>query len=386
MDIHQLRKALPITRDWVYMNTGWAGPSPEPVLQRIRETLAQEALAGPASREGLALARGVREETRTAIAGLVNTAPEDIAITHSTTEGVYVVLYGIDWKPGDELLICDLEHPALTRPAQVLAQRYGVRTVEPAISPQAGGGEALEAITSALSPKTRLMALSHIQFTCGLRMPIREIAQAVHEHGVPLLVDGAQSVGHIQVDMQELECDFYAFSGQKWLMGPVGTGALYVRHDRRAMLEPLFTTNALADEREGGRSPLGRFAVASESPGLVAGFGQAARMAAETGIDAIERHIMHLSTLLRDQASDVPGCTLLGPREPDTACGLVTVHMAGWEPEELVSALQDQFRIVARAVHHPDGVRFSTAYFNTEDEVEQVATALAELAEAKDSH
>jgi selenocysteine lyase/cysteine desulfurase len=383
MDAQQLRDSLPVTRDYIYLNTGWAGPTPESVLRRISVTLEREAEIGPASSEGLALTRGIIDEARAAIASLVGADAEDVIVTHSTTEGVNVVLHGMEWKQDDELLICDLEHPALTGPAQVLAQRYGVRVVRAVISPQARQAQVLEAVKSAISSKTRLVALSHIQFTCGLLMPIKEIAKAAHERGVPLLVDGAQSIGQLEVNMDELESDFYALSGQKWLMGPVGTGALYVRREHRPMLEPLFTTNAIADEREGSRSPLARFQIASQNPGLVAGLTEAVRMAAETGMAEVERQVMLLANLLRERVVSISGCTLLSPSAPESACGLVTVGLDGWPPDALQTALLERFSIVARVVRNPDGVRFSTAYFNTEREMEQVGEALGQIGATK---
>ena len=379
MDVQQLRDCLPVTSELVYMNTGWAGPTPVPVLQRISETLEREAQIGPASAAGLAFTKGVTGEARVAIANLLGAQAEDVCITHSTTEGVNVVLHAMEWKPGDELLICDLEHPALAVPSGVLAERYGVKVVQPHIGPQAGQGKILEAVVSALTPKTRLVALSHIQFTCGLLMPVREIAQAARERGVPFLVDGAQSVGQLEVDVEEMGCDFYTVSGQKWLMGPVGTGALYVRGDYRERLEPLFTTNAIADDRGQGRSPLARFAVASQSPGLVAGFTEAVRIAAEAGMARIETHVMGTANLLREAVASIPGATLLSPETSESACGLVAVDLEGWSPGDAVADLQERSGIVARVVHNPDGVRFSTAYFNTAQEVEQVAAALERM-------
>jgi selenocysteine lyase/cysteine desulfurase len=199
--------------------------------------------------------------------------------------------------------------------------------------------------------------------------------------GIPVLVDGAQSFGQVDVNLSDLGCDFFALSGQKWLMGPAGTGALYVSPERRDMLEPLFSTNALESGRENTqRRHLARFSLVSQSPGLVAGFSESLRLAADTGISQIEQRAMSLSNLLRERVTTLSGCNLLSPTSPGSACGLVTVGLDGWPPEELVTALQERFGIVARTVHGPDGVRFSTHFFNTTSEVEKVAEVLERLA------
>ena len=379
MNVEQLRDNLPVTKDMVYMNTGWSGPMPVPVLNRIRDILEQEAEGGPASIKGLALTRGLQDEARAALGALVNADPDDLLLTHSTREGLDVVIYGMEWQPGDELLICDLEHPALTSPGDVLAQRNGVVVKNPNISYTAQQGEILETIAAAITPNTKLVALSHIQYTCGLRMPIKEIARASHERGAPLLVDGAQSVGHIEVDLADLGADYYALPGQKWLLGPNGTGALYVDPARRDGLEPLFSTNELEAGRAYERSPLARFNLVSQNPGLIAGLSECARIASEIGIDAIEERAMLLSDLMRAEAASIDGCTLLSPTSHESACGLVTVSLEGWPPGDLVAVLQERFSIVGRTVRDPDGIRFSAHFFNTEREVEQVVNALKQL-------
>ena len=311
---------------------------------------------------------------------MLGAAEDDVILTHSTREGVNVVIYGIDWKPGDELLICDLEHPALTTPAKVVAERVGVRVTSAPITTMSTFEESLDLVKSAITERTRLVALSHIQYTCGLRLPIGQITQAAHAAGVPVLVDGAQSVGQIAVNVTELGCDFYTMSGQKWLMGPVGTGALYVSPDGSEMLDPLFSTRALEAERYGfRRGALGRFSLVSNSPGLAAGLTESLRIVSEVGIGRIENHAMNLGNMLRQRASMIKGCELLSTNDQESACGLVTLGLDGWPPEELVSTLQDRFNIVGRTVHGPDGVRFSTHYFNTASEVDKVAEVLERL-------
>ena len=380
MNVQELRANLPITSDTVYMNTGWSGPMPLPVLRRIHDALEEEAKLGPASAKGLAYARGITSEAKAAVGSLINAEPEDVFITHSTTEGVNIVIHGLQWEPGDELLTCDLEHPALTVPSGVLKERHGVQVVSPTVPLDSRQSAIVEIITSALTKKTKLVALSHVQFTCGLRMPIAEIAGACKARGVPLLVDGAQGAGHVTVDVQALGCDFYTVSGQKWLLGPTGTGALYVNRDYRERLEPAFTTNALEAGRENPRDPLARFSLSSQNPGLVAGFAETVQTATETGAKVFEERAMELGGLLRGLTGTIPGCMVLGPEEAESASGLVTISLAGWQPAELVATLQGRHHIVGRNVHNPDGVRFSTAYFNTAEEVEQVAAVLAELA------
>ncbi len=380
MDPGHLRDLLPLTRDFVYLNTGWSGPSPKPVVDRVREVLEQESEAGPASQAGLDLARMASEDAQRAIGRLIGAAAEDVHLTHSTSEGVNIVVHGLDWQPGDELLICDLEHPALKKPAEVVAERRGVSVVTANVPPRASQADAFGRISDAMSARTRLVALSHVQFTCGLRMPLEEIALEARRRGILFLVDGAQGPGHLPVNVQNLGCDFYALSGQKWLMGPSGTGALYIRPDHQQKLEPILTTSLVESRAAQARSLSSQLSLGSHSPGLLAGMTEAVRIAEELGPARVLEYVLSLSDLLRDRVLGIPGCSLLSPSNAESSCGLVTIALDGWRPEELASVLDQRRHIVARVVRSPDGVRFSTAPFNTEDEIERVAGALFALA------
>ena len=141
-------------------------------------------------------------------------APEQVALTSSTTQGIGLVTAGLDWAAGDEVITTTEEHPGLTSPLDVLARRFGieVRAVE------------AERVLDAISPATRMVAVSHVLWTTGRVLDMAAISARAHEVGAWLLVDGAQGAGNIEVDPAALGVDFYAFSGQKWLLGPEGSG------------------------------------------------------------------------------------------------------------------------------------------------------------------
>ncbi|HWO73536.1 MAG TPA: aminotransferase class V-fold PLP-dependent enzyme [Dehalococcoidia bacterium] len=386
MSFPELRASIPATRDTIYMNTGFTGPSPEPVIRRMREVLERESSVGPASVEGLAQSRRIAEEAREAVAELLNADPDEVAITHGTTEGLHVVIYGLDWRPGDEFVTCTLEHPALATPAGVLEERYGVTVKRVEIPPNAAPSLALEMIASALTPRTKLVALSHVQFSCGLKLPAKQIVDAAHRAGTLIALDGAQTGGQLALDVHALGVDFYSISGQKWCLGPQGTGALYVRRDHHRLLAPLFTTHAMADSRAipgegpGGGNPLARFRIASQSPALTAGFAEAVRLLTSLGVGEIEAYTHGLGARLRSGLSSIPGCTVTGPLAAEASCGLTAVAVEGWEPRDLVDALWERYRIAVRAVANPAAIRFSTGAFNTEEEVDRVLEAMRALA------
>lgn len=378
MNVQSLRDSLPFTSNCLYLNAGFACSPPLPVLERITTTLEQEASVGPGSPAGLILAKDIDENARNVIANFVGANPDDIQITHSSREGISIILYGIRWRPGDNLLLCDLEHPSLSTPAEVLAWRMGVKVVKPKFDSQATHSEILQAIEASMSRNTRLIALSHIQYGGGLLMPVQEIAGVARERDILFFVDGAQSVGQIAVNVGELSCDFYALSGQKWLMGPVGTGALYVRPESQDKLEPLFTTHEIEARYQSPYPPLSHFALTSHNTGLVAGLAEAVRLQDEIGVDRIEGRIRGLAALLRRRLETLP-VRVLSATSPSSSAGIVTISVSDWPSRALVTELRTRFKIVARGVNAPEGVRFCTAYFNTEEEIEQVVSGLDEL-------
>jgi L-cysteine/cystine lyase len=385
MDLLSLRNSISLTQEQIYMNTGWIGPSPQPVIDIVRDALELEARSGPASLEGLALSRHASEEARIAVAGLLNAEPDEILLTHGTTEGVHVVLHGYPWQPGDELLTCNLEHSAVATPAAVIEERHGVTVQRVELAADASAGEILEAVAAALTLRTRIVALSHIEYTCGLRLPMEAIIRLAHEAGALVLVDGAQTGGAIAVDVRQLRADFYSISGQKWLLGPQGTGAMFFNRDHMAAIEPLFTTHTLVNNRALmtetlAPATLNRYRLASQSPALIAGFAKAVGIAAEIGVENVEAHSLELADDLKGATGSIPGVTLTGPRDRDVACGLVALAIDGWQPAHIVKELWEQRRIAARAVNNPPAVRFSLHGFNTHEEVALVAEAIEDIA------
>ena len=159
--------------------------------------------------------------TRQAIADLLGAHSDSIAFTRNATDGHNIVLQGIKWQPGDELLISDQEHPALSHPAAYLLDsgKVAVRVFNVSADPNV----TQQNVASALGPKTRLIAFSHVSCESGIRLPATEICHLAQSHGALTLVDGAQSLGAMPEDVKDLNCDFYVSNGHKWLCGPKGT-------------------------------------------------------------------------------------------------------------------------------------------------------------------
>jgi L-cysteine/cystine lyase len=212
------RAQFPVFERVSYLNAGTEGPVPAAAAEAARQRIEFEACHG---RSGKAFFEGVLEmagSLRAAYARLLGCESEQVALTGSTTDGVNTVLAGLDLRPGDEILTSDEEHPGLLAPLGQARRRQGIRLrVVP-----------FERVAEEVSSETRLVACSHVSWVSGRVID----AAALKDGGALVLLDAAQAIGAIPVDVQELGCDFYAASGQKWLCGPEGSGCLFIREER----------------------------------------------------------------------------------------------------------------------------------------------------------
>jgi L-cysteine/cystine lyase len=215
----EARAQFPVLERFAYLNAGTLGPLSRGTVDAMAERLRFDQEHGRGGRAWFENMLALRSRVRAQIATLLGTSAERVALTGSTTDGCNIVVAGLDLGPGDEVVTTDAEHPGLLLPLHVSGAK--VRLAEVAARPTAS---ALETVLSCITPRTRLLALSHVLWTTGQRMPVHELKR---ESGLPVLVDGAQSVGAIPLELGEL--DYYTVSCQKWLCGPDPSGALYVR-------------------------------------------------------------------------------------------------------------------------------------------------------------
>ncbi len=380
-DSTALREAIPFLQDRVYLNTGTEGLLAEPVLAGYQAAIARQEREGHAALEWR---YAELEHARRVVAELLHVHADTIAFTRNATDGHNVVLFGVDWKPGDELLISDQEHPALSHPAAYLQNRHEVRVRVFAVdrNPQV----TLQKVNGALSERTRLIAFSHVSCESGIRLPAKEICKLVRGHGAWSLLDGAQSLGAIPVDLQALGCDFFVSNGHKWLCGPKGTGILYVEENHlealtlNAVGAGTFEEFAWSDENfHYDLRPSARcFEFGTRNQAALVGLREAIAWLHELGLHNVYAHIGDLVQQAHSVLSDIPGVDIVTPHTADESAGIITFHLPERIPSEVAQALWDQ-GIITRHTTTPPGVRASAAYFNTEQDIERLAAALQSL-------
>lgn len=386
LKLEQIRAQLPAVQRAAYLNAGTCGPLPTAAAEAMAEAAQRELEVGRADTAGYLAFAETTLRARTALGQLFSVDPGTIALTHHTTEGMNIITWGIEWHPGDEVVTTNIEHEGGLYPLYMVRARRGVtlRFADVGL-----GADPLPAVERALGPRTRLLVISHVSYSSGARFPLGEIIQLAHSRGVMVAVDGAQSAGVFDLDFAALEVDFYALPGQKWLCGPEGTGALYVRLDRLADLQPTFVGYSSFEHQDwaGYFIPTpgaARYHVGSlYRPGIV-GQLAALRWFQETvGPTWAYERIAHLAQRCRELLQGLEGVRMVTP--PHRQAGLINFTPLGWSPRRMVGlvlALIKLGYLVRSIPHEPYCLRVSTGFYNTEQELVGLRDALGELLEA----
>lgn len=378
-----LREHFPVTQNWIYMNTGASGPCPDVALLAIDQWHQFASREGPFSPQVFEKGEEILEKTRQHFASLLQTQPDQIALTHNTTEGINLILTSFPFQPEDEVLTTDLEHDSVLLPVfhgsrQGRFQHRLLRLQE--------GQSPLKALQENLGPRTRLFVVSHIAFCNGWRFPLKEMIQLCHSAGVSVLVDGAQSIGQIPIDVKDLEADFYTVPGHKWLMGPDGTGALYLSSSWLEELQPLWVgwashSGASLDGTYRLKPDARHFELATMDVSVFAGLSAGIELMASVGWEALYRQILEKADLLRQYLSQRPEVEVVTPPKEYQRTGLVAFNLKGVPAPKVVQELYTRYKIIVRSVGGcwPSVIRASVNFFQSVEEIEQLVEALERI-------
>ena len=388
--VEAVRLELPVLERLVYLTTGTAGPLPRRTVAAITAENERQMLDGRINfkvfmEEYFPLLSDIRAR----FARVLGADVGEVAITHHTTEGMNIAIWGLNWQAGDEIVITSHEHEAGLLPAYAAARRYGLELRVVDLADLSGDADSVEAsIIAALSPRTRLVVLSHVTFTTGAVLPVQAVAKAAHRQGALVAVDGAQSAGAIPIDVHALDVDFYAVPGQKWLCGPEGVGALYVRKACLSALAPMYI-GIFALRDFGAMDLTGQFLPAPDArryeqssvywPALY-GMRESLRWLEEDlGWSWLFERTAAITARCRALLGEMPGVTL---HTPARQAGLMAFSLAGLEAQDVAMQLSQQ-GILIRSIPHYDWLRVATGFFTTEADVIRLRDGLVALQSAK---
>ena len=367
-----IRLQFDLRSGWTFLNHGTQGPTPRAVTDvyhRIIDELAQDPAAN--LREGI---NSVRER----LARFVNADTDEVALTRSTTEGMNIFAHGLDWKPGDEVVIGTHEHFGGVQPYQTLRERVGIKIVDVEIpAPPVTVEQIITAYKNALTSRTRLIVVSHVSYVTGLVAPIRELAELAHREGLLISVDGAQSFGVLPIDLRNSGVDHYAGSGQKWFLAGTGTGISYIRRELHKTVWPLSGYHDLKADQHGPYAGQRYERVGQKNVPSLFAIGAALDFQVTIGAENISQRVRELSARLRSGLRDIPAVRLWTADDPALTAGLTTFTTGDIAPAEFVKALQEKYQIVIRPIKHAEvnAVRASTHFFNEPEEVDRLVSA-----------
>lgn len=388
--IEDAREDFPIMKDLIYMDSAATSLSPVPVISAMNEyELRYRANVGRGVHRLAMVATQKYADAHNKIASFIGAKQGHVVITKNTTEAINMVACGLEWKKGDRIVTTLLEHHSNYLPWLRLRERHGVdlRIIPPG---QDGTFDPV-LFEDAINDTTKLVALTQASNVLGSITPVKEISALCREHGSRLLVDGAQSVPHIPVDVEETGCDYLCFSGHK-MLGPTGTGVLWMKSPD---ISPLLVGGGMISDvtvdhytEAGGFQ---RYEAGTPPVGSCIGLGKAVEYLNGIGMEIIRDHENILTTRLIEGLSSIKGVTVHGPQTGKNRIGVVSFSVENLHPHDVAHILDEAAGIMVRSGEHcciplmrhigtPDGtVRASLHLYNNADDVERLIVTVEEI-------
>ena len=379
-----VRAALPSLGAGIQLNTGSVGPLPAEAAAAMAQLEAYERDTGRADfAYYLELLQRI-DEARAGVAAVLGADIAEVGLTHATTDGMNIGTWSVDWQPGDVAVTTTHEHAGGLGPLYALRDRMGVEVRYAEFDGAASDDEIVAAFDRLITPGTRLVSFSHVLWTTGMVLPVRRIAELAHERGAVVIVDGAQAAGAVRFAVGDLGVELYSIPGQKWLLGPEGTGAVWVRRDYIPKARLTFgghfafesydsrgSAKLFDDARRFEATPFHRPSVV----GLARAIGW---LTMYVGLDYVYRHGGEMAHYAADRLAEIDGVTLLTPR--DRMANLVSFRIAGWPAQDALDELAARTFAIARTLPLVDALRISPGFWTSTEELDRYVDGVRLLA------
>ncbi|MCB0697394.1 MAG: aminotransferase class V-fold PLP-dependent enzyme [Chitinophagaceae bacterium] len=365
-----VRQLFPLTKDKIYLNNGTLGPSPYPVIEATREGMMRSDEYGDYS----GYEKGID-----AIAEFVGADKKEIALTHNVTEGINIACWGLPLHKHDEVIITDQEHVGNALPWLNRHKLHGIELKT--FTPAPTAAETLERVAALITRKTRAIAVPHMPCTIGQVLPVKEICTLARDKGIYSCIDGAHGPGMMPIDLHDMGCDTYASCCHKWMLGPKGTGFLYVREGFLDTLQPYFVGGGSSKEEwdlvdtvymPGYADSAHRYFGGTQSLGLAKGVIAAVGFMNSIGMENVTARIKYLGGYLQERLIALDDkVRLLTPTEPRSFCGINSFRIKGTNYKDFYKkCAAADIRIRAVPEDGMDCLRISTHIYNNKKEID----------------
>jgi len=396
LNTEAIRKDFPFLKEGrVYLDSTASSLTPEPVIQRMIEYYHDyRANVGRGIYRASRRATDEFEAARERIARFIGAGRDELILLRNSSEALNLIANGVQFMRGDRVVLTIQEHHSNFVIWQRAKERFGLDLR--IVKSDRQGFFNLSDFEAAIDGKTRLVSIAHVSNVLGVRLPVKEVAKLAHEQGSLVAVDGAQSVPHSRVDVGELGCDFFAFSGHK-MCGPTGAGGLFIRGDLQESVEPLCVGGGTIEDVgiDYYRLRRGPYKYEAGTPAIAEsiGLGAAADYLSSIGMQNISDHEQALTRRMMDRLPEVPGLNLYGPPKAGDRAGIFSFNIEGMNSHDVALALDSVAGIMVRSGHHcalplmkgllgvaEGSVRASVYLYNTLSEVDLFVDTLSEIA------
>lgn len=378
----EFRKLLPAAEKYTYMNSAGCGPLAKPVLDRMVQTFTTMAEEGQVNVKVHRELKELLEQVRMDVAAFIHAEPKEIFFVRCIAEGLNLINRMFSFEPGDEFLISDQENPASILPCFVLGPELHTST---AVFKGTGNKEdIIRQFQEALTDRTKMAVISHVFHTTGAAIPAEEICRECGKRGVISVLDGAQASGNIAIDVQKLGCDFYLLSCHKWLCGPEGIGAVYIRKKWLDKVRVPFGGVGMQDGFDFARgtvTPRGdarKFEYGGRHIPMYCAFSECIRLAERIGLENIIERKRELHRYCRQRfEQELPEARILSPEDERLITGIFSFTLKDMDHKLLVARAweEEQMIIQWRTVNlytGEEGIRVSLNWFITEEEIDKL--------------
>ncbi len=368
----QVRDSFDLDPAIINFNNGGCSPSPRIVQETLRRQLEYSNQA-----PSLYMWRDLEpeiEHVRKRLAAMFGADPEEIAITRNASESLETCLFGIDLKPGDEVICTDQDYPRMVTTLKQRERRDGIKLIQvPVPAAPKTHAELVDAYRNAITPKTKMILVCHVIFMTGQIYPVKEIVDLGKQHGIPVIVDGAHAFGQFPFKHTDLECEFFGTSLHKWLMAPIGTGFLYMKKERIPEFWSLLASSEEENHNIRKFEEIGTHPAANHNA-----IGEALTFHELIGGERKTARLRYLRKRWTDKLAEEKNVFFHTNLAPQHSCGITTVEIKGIEPGALGTWLMNKHGIFVVGITHPHfaGIRVTPSIYSTVDEIDRFAEAM----------